>query len=490
VTFALTDAPSDELASLNVELTRIAVLDSSGASTQVFPGAGGGRLQANLLQLRGVSKLLAHLSLPPGDYAQLQLDYTGATATDRAGNTLRVSPANGTVGASFTPALTVTGSNQLVEIDFDVDASVSNLVSGPGGSLTLDPTLLLDVQNQGTGYALEDFHATVTAVGPDFVDVQVQGGVIRVQVGSGATILSLGGVSTGLAGLAALAVGLEVEVHGSYDIAAGAVRAVAIELEDGAPGMRGPDTQGVVLSVGAADFELLVLERRDGVYPVGSVQRVSTDANTGFAYDGFPGLPATFANLTPGQEVRVFGAPSIASGVKLRATRVEGTVSAVGGGSATLDVTSFERVDVSGRPSLPAQIQVSLGGVSLSQGSRVELEGHFNRSAPGVFDPLTASQQGQEDDQIEGTTFQTVSSSPLTLTITGDAGQLGASVTLTVVTGPQTVVVERDRLGTTTVVTPADLEAGIGAGRYAELRAKGQVTGTTLSATSIRADLR
>ena len=143
------------------------------------------------------------------------------------------------------------------------------------------------------------------------------------------------------------------------------------------------------------------------------------------------------------------------------------------------------------RPSLPTQIQVSLNGVSLSQGARVEIEGHFNRSAPGVFDPVTAQAQGQNDDQIEGTTFRVVSSSPLTISVTGNAGVLGNPLTLSVVTSAQTVVVERNKsTGATTAITLADLEAGIGAGRYVELRAKGRVTGSTLSATSIRADVR
>lgn len=388
--FALTDAPSDDLSALNIELTRVSLVDAAGAKRQVFPGAGAGRILTNLLHLRGVSKLLARLNLPPGDYAQLELDYVGATGADRAGNSLTVTPASGNAVANFVPALTVTGANQLVEIDFDVDASVSNLSLGVGGSLTLTPTLLLEVKTQGAGYSIEDFHGRVSAVDATGMDVAVPAGVVRVSVSTSTTISGPAGVSTGASGLAGVAVGSEVEVRGSFDIALGLVAAAVIEIEDGLRGISGPEAQGIVLSVNGTNFDLLVLERRDAVFAVGSVQQITTNGSTRYAYDGFPGVAASFANLAPGQEVRVFGVPNVASGVKLRDTRVEGLVTAVNGGVASLTVTAFERVNVSSQPSLPTQIQVTLGnsGVVLNTGTSVELEGHFNRTAPGSFDAV------------------------------------------------------------------------------------------------------
>ena len=139
-----------------------------------------------------------------------------------------------------------------------------------------------------------------------------------------------------------------------------------------------------------------------------------------------------------------------------------------------------------------ARRRVGSGAPALSQSARVELEGQFNRTAPGVFD-LSAAQtslQAQED-QIEGTVFRVVASSPLTVELTGNAGALGNPLTLSVVTSSQTTVVERNtQTGVVTAISAADLAAGIQAGRYVELRAKGQANGVTLTATSIRADYR
>ncbi|HBP18335.1 MAG TPA: hypothetical protein DEA08_11155 [Planctomycetes bacterium] len=492
VTFALTDAPSDDLSALTVEVTGLSVTDDQGVTQQVFPGPGGGRVSANLLRLRGVSKLLSHLSLPPGTYQRLDLDYTGAAAADRVGNALSVSPASGRASSTFSPPLVVTGASQLVEVDFDVDASVTNLVLGAGGSLTLDPTLLLKVERQGAGYAFEDFHGSVAAIqSGQGLDVQLGAGTVRVLVDGATRIAARGSLQTGPAGLGLLQVGDPLEIHGTFDIGAGAVRASAIELDDGL-NMSGPEAQGIVLSTNASGFELLVLARRDALFPLGSVQQVAVDAATRYAYDGYPGVSASLSSLRPGQEVRVYGVPGTVSGVKLRETRLEGTVQSVANGRAQVSAQSFERVSVSSQPSLPTQVEVALGGLSLSVGAKVELEGHFGRSAPGVFD-LVSGQAGAaqaQQEQIEGTRFQVLGNAPLTLEITGDAGALGNPLTLQVTTSAATVIVERDKqTGLTTPISAADLEAGIQAGRYQELRAKGSVSGGVLQASSLRADL-
>ena len=95
-----------------------------------------------------------------------------------------------------------------------------------------------------------------------------------------------------------------------------------------------------------------------------------------------------------------------------------------------------------------------------------------------------------QQEQIEGTRFQVLGNAPLTLEITGDAGALGNPLTLQVTTSAATVIVERDKqTGLTTPISAADLEAGIQAGRYQELRAKGSVSGGVLQASSLRADL-
>jgi hypothetical protein len=499
-TVGLTDAPSDDLSVLQVEITGLSVEDGAGTQTSLFPGAGGATLTVNLLRLRGFSRLLTSLALPQGTYTRLLLSYRAATAVDRAGNALSVTPSSGTATGVFAGGYTVTGSHRYVEVDFDVDASVGSLTTGPGGSLQLQPVLLLEVEDSGVTRELEDFKARVQAVGTNTLDVALGAGTARVQV-DGATQLVAGGRVTSLssgASLAALfAPGDAVEVRGRYDVNAKLVRAAAVELEDGLGfSASGPELEGLVVALGSGQVSVLVLDPRDSGALVGSTRAFALGANTQYGYDHFPAVAASESSLALGQEVRTFGSGT-ANGVKLRQTRLEGTVLAVDAAQRQLQVTvtRLERVDVARVPGFANPVLIQLDGpvpAAAAVNAAIELQGQFNRTAPGVFDVAAAGVQPDvDDDQLEGVIFSVLSTNPLRVELTGDGGLLGNPLTATVALANGATIVERDAAGVSTPTSEADLAAGIAAGRYDELRAKGTYDANTglRTATSIRADL-
>ena len=497
-TLALTDAPSDELSLLEVELVDVSLIDGAGQATSVFPGPGGGSLRVNLLRLRGIDRLLATSALPAGSYGRAELSYRDARALDTAGNALSVTPAAGKAIAVLSPAVVVPFAHRFIELDFDVDASVQSLRTGPGGSLQLSPVLMARVHGAGDR-GLDDFTARVTAVGPNHLEVALGAGTVRVELLPAARVVSPNGqVSTpGAPGFdltTLVPVGALAEITGRYDVAARLVRASEVALEDG-PSGRGPGFGGVVLALGADRFELLVLDPRDSGLAPGAVTPVSLAPSTGFSYDDFPAAVASATSLAPGQEVRVLGSPgAAATAVRLRQTKLRGTITAVDAARNRLTVTaaSFEGVAVSRLTGFQNPVTVQLDGpAGLTVGGRVELEGQWNRTAPGVFDVPALAARADDDAELEGRQYTPGSAAPLSFTLTGDGGLLGSPLTATVRLAPGAVLVERDRAGLTTPVSEADLAAGIAAGRYEELKVEGawDAASSTLTATKVRADL-
>jgi hypothetical protein len=132
----------------------------------------------------------------------------------------------------------------------------------------------------------------------------------------------------------------------------------------------------------------------------------------------------------------------------------------------------------------------------ISATSFAEVEGHFDRTTNGIFD-VTDDDSHTEDNHthsLEGYSFSVVTSSPLTISLSGqlESATGVTNVTATVVLAGNVVVIEQDDNADIKIqITAAALEAGINSGRYVELKAEGPYdSGTnTLTATKIVAEM-
>jgi hypothetical protein len=509
VTFALTDAPSDELSVFQVEVTGLQIFNTAGAPTQVFPQTAGQTTVVNLLRLRGIHHLLGNMQLKPGDYDRIELSFINAVAVDNGANKLTINPAtSGTVTIQLQPALRVGQSNLLFEIDFDVNNSVGNLVTGPGGSLTLNPLIIARVDDTPTGgQHIEDFKGVVQAVRPMEMVVTLGAGTVRVILTAN-TIVEANGTftSAGSAGFDLTTIvqsGNIVEVDGLFNAAQNSVTATKIELEDGLSGFNGPEAQGLVLSLGTGSFDMLVTESRDSGFVPGTTQTITYTGSTFFKWDD-PDAVAASSNLRLGMEVRTTGStgtPAAAQGVKLRETELRGTITAVNAGAlqATMDVARIEGVSVSTFAGFSNPVTLQFFGtmpVSISANSFAEVEGHFDRTTNGFFDVTDGDAHGEDNHthSLEGNGFSIVSTNPLVLSISGqlESATGVVSITGTVVLAGNVVIIEQnDNADTKVQVTAAALEAGINSGKYVELKAEGPYNAqtNTLTATKIVAEM-
>jgi hypothetical protein len=509
VTFSLTDAPSDELSVFQVEVTGLTIFDTAGTPTQVFPKQAGQTTVVNLLRLRGIHHLLGNVQLAPGNYDKIELSFINAVAIDNAANKLTINPANfGGVVIQLQPPLPVGKSNMFFEIDFDVNSSVSNLVTGPGGSLTLNPLIIARVDDTPTGgQRIEDFKGVVQSVGAMRMHVGLGTGGVNVNLTS-TTMVEANGTytSAGSPGFdlsTIVSVGDIVEVDGAFNAAQNAVIATSIELEDGMSGFDGPEAQGLVVALGAGSFDMLVTESRSSGFAPASIQTINYTAGTFVKWDD-PDAAAAGSNLRLGMEVRTTGtssAPADAQAVKLRETELRGTITSVNAGAlqATMDVALIEGVSVANFPgfSNPVTLQFFVAmPAGISATSFAEVEGHFDRTTNGIFD-VTDDDSHTEDNHthsLEGYSFSVVTSSPLTISLSGqlESATGVTNVTATVVLAGNVVVIEQDDNADINIqITASALEAGINSGRYVELKAEGPYdSGTnTLTATKIVAEM-
>jgi hypothetical protein len=170
--------------------------------------------------------------------------------------------------------------------------------------------------------------------------------------------------------------------------------------------------------------------------------------------------------------------------VSLDTMNLQATVTAASvGGLAASTITGLANpVTVQFTGSIPA---------GLALGGAFEASGVFSRSAPGVFDALSATPAAAREAELEGYTYAVTSSAPLQFTLTGEGERLGlpnpATVTVALATGAR--IFERNKA--TRVVTPiseATLLTGLNAASYGEIKARGSFSNGTLTASEIRVD--
>jgi hypothetical protein len=504
--FALTDAPVDDLSAFQVELTKVEIVGANNSRTTVFPVTPNATITVNLLQLVGVNQLLGNVALANGAYKEIVLEFDNAVAVDVNLNPLTVLPqTSGSVTIKLSPPAVVSGGSTFFLIDFDVNASISNLVTGSGGALTLSPVVFARERGRPNGpaakLAMRDIKGTIDSVDTDEIVLRnVSGlgnGTIRVKT-DGSTEVEVNDVEVvGPADLTAiLTAGMRVEVEGSYDTTIGAVRATEIEECDGDDD--GREIEGVVTAIGTGTFDIHVIGSGDSGLAVGSTQTVTHDAGTTFVYDD-PDGPADKTDLVVGQAVEVEGSSASAldaEEVELSDTQLRGTVTAVNGTQFTLDVTTVERVAVGSLTNFSNPVTVETGQtVTYSVNDTVEVEGHFNRTTVGIFDAASTDDDDDDDDaEIEGETFSVAGTAPLTLSVTGEGEGLGLSnpATITVELGANVTIIEKDEVNdTVSLIDAATLEAGITAGTYDEIEAEGSFDAgsNTLTARKIKVEI-
>ncbi len=229
VTVAITDAASDQIASFIVEVSNIRLVNTAGVETTVLAAP----VQVDLAQLTDLSQLVASANVPAGLYTEVRItvDLFGADL-HLAGNSASASivdatgaAANGSILLSVqldTPISVAVNTHQLLELDFDLDQSIT--VDFPGNSVTLEPAFVLRVNPSAPKQLVVAAIMTSINTGTSMFSGTVQGaggGTIAIVDfhTSGSTVFQIDGVPlTGAPGLTELSqagVGTSVQCYGS-----------------------------------------------------------------------------------------------------------------------------------------------------------------------------------------------------------------------------------------------------------------------------------
>jgi len=506
--FALTDSPRDELSVLQVDLTELTIADLDGNQTIIFSQQVGDEpFSLNLLNLQDLAALLGTVPLAPGNYKELSLSYENAVALDLNGNSLTVKEQHyGTAKALLNPYITVTSDNQYIEIDFDLNNSVYNIVAGPHGSELLMPTLVIKVGPPEDDPLLDEFKGVVVSVEAMSLVINFNGETLNIAL-TDETVVEIDELVTTPADpsfdlTVLLFPGNTVEITGTLDVVTNTVTATKIERKFENHGM---ESQGLVIGIGDMTFDLLVLDPRDSGFEVGSTQAITYDANTFFVYTQLC-EPATADQLALGQEVRVTGLgddPAVAQKVKLRETKIIGTVVSVNQAlnQITVNVAKIEGIAVENIPGFnnPLTVEFEYGfPADVQVDDAIEMEGLFNPRTMDVFTVLEYELNEDDDDDDDGERqtwvgkqFSVISTSPLHIQlIRGGGGGNLDSRTVTVVVESGVKIIEKYR-GTTTDISRTELVQGINSGKYDMMKARGTYdkTAKTLTADLIVMDL-
>lgn len=380
VAVAITDAPSDDLSELNLEITAIRLIHADGFDVEVLAPAA--RLTVNILSLRNRHLLASVTPIPIGVYEAAEIDFRNATATHQAtGLALAVDPPSGTLELEFEDNVTVVD-GQSTGMVIDIDASqLVDEIDLEDGEIELELEIDKTCVDEGT-IDLDDFEGIVTDSGPDGITVRVErdGNALtevtcRLPAGSGP-----------------VPVGAEVEIDGSFG-PDGVVAVNRIEIEDF--DADGPDQlEAMVLEVVDGFARCLLMEVEDGVVPDTSAGSFLIDLSQA-VLERDDGANAELS-LQPGQRIECQGL--VVDGileaalVELRHTHVDGVVVSLD--PPTLQVTEIERF---GRSDLPTQVELTgLNPRGLRVGDDLEIEGFF-----GAGNGQATFSVGDDDSDLE-----------------------------------------------------------------------------------------
>jgi|GEM_PF-6581913 len=506
----LTDAPSDDLSALQVEITRITMTRTNGNVEVAFDAGASAGSVVNLLQLQGVNSLLATASLPRGRYTDMSMTFRNASAMDINGNALTVSPSGSTTLAiDLVPNANITGQSSYIQIDFDVRNSVQAVTPGVGGSVTISPLVYASQSLPGNAAPVREAKGVVASVSETELTLQKGAGTMLIQLKSTTMIESgAGNFSQPLDLTSHFNVGDDIEVRGGFDPQSRVILADTIELwgrqgggSTGGTNAAGEVT-GLVTATTASTVSLLVLESRATGVSVGSTAIFDVGTSTTILVGNTLQTKA-LADLSIGQEVRAFAAtlsPLAASRLVLRETKLRGTLQSVdtNANTAVLDIARVEKISDTALTGLTDPITLNFNGTlpaGFVANAMVEVEGIFDAPAAMSFSVREFEVENEnESAEVEGTTFDVVSTSPFELEITGEAEIPGVSptATITVRVTTSTLIVERNKAtNATTPITLAELTSGVSGIRYGELKAEGTWNPQTmeLTASLIRADV-
>lgn len=373
VTFAITDAASDEIESFTVDVQSVRLRKPTGAIVSVLSQA----VRVDLAELTDTSRLLSMASVPAGTYtsAELTLDFTNAqcvlvgqttpaTILDAEGNAV-----TGTLDvpiAFATPLPLHVNRHKLLELDFAIDESLSadtgtNSVSfEPALHLRVDPSTPKPIATFGTLVSVDAAHSTFVAAARSFADQVVSNVTFET---SAQTLFHVDGVpASGAAGLGALALlpaDAWIQAYGTIDPVTASVATTYVEA--GAGTFNGGDDiiEGYVTAragAAGADPTFTILGRSqnaahdtfqfDTTFQVSAsftgTQVVQWASATGFDTD----------DINVGQHVRVFGTlggtvMGSSSVIRMQPTFVFGhSVGAPSGTTATMAITRVGTRDV------------------------------------------------------------------------------------------------------------------------------------------------
>jgi hypothetical protein len=509
--FLLTDDVNQDLSVLRIDITELILIDTNNQQYIIFSYAAGDEpITLNLLDLDGINALMGSLAVGRGIYKEIRLSYENAEALDNAGHVLTILPQHyGTAKVLFNPYLAVEEENNTLQIDFDLNNSVFNIVSKEKGSLMFMPTLIVKIQFSDDP-EISEFKGKVTSVREMSMMVEQYGEIIKIDLDNN-TVVEVDEVITFADGdgfdlTDLIFEGNLVEVYGTLDVASAIVTADRIERKFENHGL---ESQGIVTDIKDGSFDLLILNPRDSNFPLGSIQSFNYDNNTFFLYTD-PNLAASADNLHLGQNVRVTGLsdnPNHAQKVKLKETRLIGTIDSIGGNFIFLTVAFIEGITIEKINNFVNPVKVEFNGTfpaDITAGEGIKLEGYFNYNNPDVFTAFNYEPLKDEDDEDTsdgeggdghtwvGKYFSVSSSAPLKITLTrGNNKENNSNRTVTVIVTSNTVLFEKYK-SETTMINSAGLINGINSGKYDKLKAEGvyDALANILTATKIRGGIK
>ncbi len=511
VTFAMTDAASDDVESFIVDVTAVDLTTAGGGVVGILSAP----VTVDLASLDDTSEIMNVLNVPPGFYksATITLDFTNAicllvgqttpaSIVDVDGNAL-----TGTLTLPIQfgkhPFEAIGGRHHLLEFDFDLDQSVSTdqgtntATVEPSFALHFDPSKPKQLLAFGGLVSVDTAHSSFVA------DLKTKSGASLDDltiVTSSKTVFQIDGVaSVGAAGLAALAakpVDTWVQVYGKH--AASEPKMIGQYVEAGTGTYNGGTdiVEGHIVDItsggAGADPQLTVLGR-------------SNDAShTTFQYNTQFTVATSFANtkvvrklsstqyttdaLDVGQRVRIFGmltgvtmdATAATDVVREQPTKVFGFANlAPASGELELDLkrvdlrdqSLFAWADGGTSPADPAHFKVDIGtlgaGLGITNGTAVEARGYFSAIDDNGDDVVASSLENLDNapslllihDKLGGFTVTTTAlPASIEFDITGvaalgekaiiDQGFVGAN---SLPTSPAPTVVPRFALGLYTI---------------------------------------
>jgi hypothetical protein len=420
LTFAITDAASDDVESFTVEVTQIELRKLGGAFVDVLTTPA----TVDLATLTEASQILSVGNVPPGTYlsANITLDFTNSSCTlvgQATPATILDVEGNPLTGAVVFPIdfgtnrlIAPINRHKLLEFDFDLNQSVTtDLV---GNTATVEPAFVMHVDPVAPKplLAVGTLVGVDTAAGSFDVEVRTLGGTLLATAtfrSGSATLWHIDGVSStgapGLTSLDAAPVGTWVQIAATIDPLRPGFDAVYVEA-------------GVGTYNGGTDIvEGHIVDRMGGAGtdPILTVLGHSTDAahttiqlNTSFMVTTSfldtqvlrTAVDQAFDSddLNVGQRVRIYGslvgttmdATSASSVVRMQPTRVLGFASAAPtGGVLNLDLARIDlRLDTAFNwpaggttPPDPDAFDIQVGSLGtdlgIGSGTPVEARGFF-----------------------------------------------------------------------------------------------------------------